>query len=410
MPSTSPPSLNPFRVLVRHRNFRIFWTGQTLSLIGTWMQQMATGWLALELSDSAFLVGLVASIGSLPILLFSFYGGVLADRHDKLRLVTIAQSLLLVEATLLWLLTWSGQMTVGWLLALAFFAGCVSSVEIPSRQSLIVELVGRDELHEAIALNSSGFNLARIVGPAVGAVVISTLGLAWCFGINALSYLTVLVSLLMIRLPRFRPPTHATAPWEGIRQLFVYMRTTPVIAALMRMVVVYSVLGVPYLTLMPVVARDVLHTEAGGYGLLLSCVGLGGLAGALFLAAAAPRVRRGRLLLISAYAHPVLLLCFAMARSEWLAGGILLFAGFTMIVNSALSNGLLQSIVPNEMRGRLMSAYSIVVVGLSQVVGAFVAGSVARLLGADWAIGLAAALMLVYALAVLARRREIRAL
>src|SRR5688500_16101009 len=201
MPSTSPPSLNPFRVLVRHRNFRIFWTGQTLSLIGTWMQQMAIGWLALELSDSAFLVGLVASIGSLPILLFSFHGGVLADRHDKLRIVTIAQTLLLVEASLLWLLTWTGGMTVGWLLALAAFAGCVSAVEIPARQALIVELVGRDELHEAIALNSSGFNLARIVGPAVGAVVISSLGLAWCFGVNALSYLTVLAGLFMLRLP-----------------------------------------------------------------------------------------------------------------------------------------------------------------------------------------------------------------
>ena len=410
MPSASLPSLNPFRVLVRHRNFRIFWTGQTLSLIGTWMQQMAIGWLALELSDSAFLVGLVASIGSLPILLLSFYGGVLADRHDKLRLVTIAQSLLLVEATLLWWFTWSGHMTVGWLLSLAFFAGCVSAVEIPARQSLIVELVGRDELHEAIALNSSGFNLARIVGPAVGAVVIAAFGLAWCFGLNALSYLTVLGGLFMIRLPRFTPVTHATAPWEGIRQLFSYVRTTPVIAIIMRMVVVYSVLGVPYLTLMPVVARDVLHTEAGGYGLLLSCVGLGGLAGALFLAAAASRVRRGRLLMLSAYVHPVLLVAFSLARSEWLAGAILLFAGFTMIVNSALSNGLLQSIVPNEMRGRLMSAYSFVVVGLSQVVGAFVAGSVARLLGAEWAIGLAATGMLIYAVMVIGRREEIRAL
>ena len=410
MSSAPPPSLNPFRVLVRHRNFRIFWTGQTLSLVGTWMQQMAIGWLALELSDSAFLVGLVASIGSLPILLFSFHGGVLADRHDKLRIVTIAQSLLLVEAVLLWLLTWSGGMTIAWLLVLAAFAGCVSAVEIPARQALIVELVGRDELHEAIALNSSGFNLARIVGPAVGAVVISSAGLAWCFAANALSYLTVLGGLLLMRLPPFHPVTHAAAPWEGIRQLFTYMRTTPVIATLMRMVVVYSVLGIPYLTLMPVVARDVLHTEAGGYGLLLSCVGLGGLAGALFLAAASHRVRRGRLLVLSAYAHPVLLLAFAAARSEWLAGAVLLLAGFTMIVNSALSNGLLQSIVPNEMRGRLMSAYSFVVVGLSQVVGAFMAGALARALGADWAIGLGAAGMLLYAIAVLGRRPELRSL
>ena len=410
MPTAPPTSLNPFRVLVRHRNFRLFWTGQTLSLIGTWMQSMAQGWLALELSDSAFLVGLVASVGSLPILLFSFYGGVLADRHDRLRIVTIAQTLLLVEAGLLWWFTWSGHITIGWLVALAFLAGCISSIEIPARQSLMVELVGREELHEAIALNSSGFNLARIVGPAVGAVVIASLGIAWCFGLNALSYLTVLVGLTMIRLPRARRVGSAPAPWEGIRQLFHYMRTTPEIAILMKTVVVYAILGIPYLTLMPVVARDVLRTAAGGYGALLACVGVGGLAGALFVASWARRVRRGRLLVLSAYLHPVALVAFALARSEMVAAAILLVAGFSMIVNNALTNGLLQTIVPNEMRGRLMAAYSFVVVGLSQVVGAFAAGAAARVVGADWAIGVAAAGMLAYAVLVLGRSGALRRL
>jgi MFS family permease len=162
-------SLNPFRVLLTHANFRRFWVGQTLSLIGTWMQSMALGWLALELSDSAFIVGLVASIGSLPILLFSLYAGVVVDRSDKLRLVTIAQTLLLLEAVLLWYLTWSGHINIPTLLVLALVGGAIASVEIPARQSLMIDLVGRDDLRDAIALNSSGFNLARIFGPAIAA-------------------------------------------------------------------------------------------------------------------------------------------------------------------------------------------------------------------------------------------------
>ena len=167
------------RVLVTHRNFRRFWVGQTLSLIGTWMQTMAQGWLALELSNSAFVVGLVAASGSLPILLFSLPAGVLVDRRDRLRLVKTAQTLLLVEAVVLWLLTLTGHISVGWIILLALAAGGIASVEIPARQSLMVDLVGREDLRDAIALNSSGFNLARIVGPAVGAVVITGPICAW---------------------------------------------------------------------------------------------------------------------------------------------------------------------------------------------------------------------------------------
>src|SRR5688572_6602920 len=186
---------NPFRVLLTHRNFRSFWIGQTLSLVGSWMQSMAIGWFALELSNSAFIVGVVVASGSLPILAFSLHAGVLVDRSDKLRLVKIAQTLLLLEAALLWWLTWTGHVNVGALIALSLFGGAVASVEIPARQALMIDLVGRDDLRDAIALNSSGFNLARIIGPATGAFVIANAGMAWCFAVNALSYLTVLVGL-----------------------------------------------------------------------------------------------------------------------------------------------------------------------------------------------------------------------
>src|SRR5439155_1686302 len=190
-------SLNPFQTLQRHRNFRLFWFGQTLSLIGTWMQSMAQGWLALELSNSAFLVGLVASASSFPVLVLSLNAGVLVDRTDKLRLVKITQTLLALQAATLWRFTWSSHITIGALLALATANGLITAFEVPARQSLVIELVGRDDLPGAIALNSSGFNLARVVGPSIGALVIAQLGISWCFGVNALSYVTVLVGLFL---------------------------------------------------------------------------------------------------------------------------------------------------------------------------------------------------------------------
>jgi MFS family permease len=397
-------SLNPFRVLLRHRNFRIFWIGQTLSLTGTWMQTMAQGWLALELSDNAFLVGLVASVGSLPILLFSFLAGVVADRVDRLRLVKCMQALMLCEAAALWALTVSGGITIGALLALAFANGVFAAFEIPARQSLIAELVGREDIHEAIALNSSGFNLARIIGPAIGAAVIAAFGLAWCFGLNALSYLAVLAGLFMMRVPPRQAVRTTVSPLEGIAEGFRYMWRTPSVRGLMGVVLVFSVFGTPYLTLLPVVARDRLGLGPGGYGVLLSAVGLGGLAGALFLAAVGPRLRRERLLVGASVAFAVLLIVFALVRSAALARPVLLATGFSMILNGALANGILQSIVPDELRGRLMAAYSFVVVGMAQVVGSFVGGAVARLVNPDWAIGGGAVIMLGYAAWAFGRR------
>jgi predicted MFS family arabinose efflux permease len=286
----------------------------------------------------------------------------------------------------------------------------VSAFEIPARQSLVIELVGHGDLPGAIALNSGGFNLARVVGPSIGAFIIGNLGLAWCFGVNAASYVAVLVGLYMIRLPDWMPPEHLASPLEGIRQGVRYMRDTPAISALMRMVTFYSVLGIPYLTLMPVVAREQLGLRASGYGLLLMCVGVGGLSGALVIAAIGDRVRPGRLLSISSFAFAALLVVFSLVRSPWMAYVLLLGIGFTMIMNNALSNSLLQHLVPNELRGRLMAAYSFVVVGLSQVIGSLVAGAVAHAVGVSWAIGGAAAILLMYGYWAFHRRPELKAL
>ena len=403
-------SLNPFRVLLTHRNFRNFWVGQTLSLIGTWMQSMAQGWLALELSNNAFIVGLVAAAGSLPILVFSLHAGVLIDRSNKLRLVTVAQSLLLLEATALWWLTWTGRMTVAGLVILALVGGAISSVEIPARQSMMIDLVGRDDLRDAIALNSSGFNLARIVGPAIGAAIIAKFGIAWCFAANALSFFTVLVGLSRITLPPWHPPKVLGPPLAEIRSGLAYIARDRTVRVLLELVTVYSVLGIPYISLMPVMARDQFGLGAGGYGIMLAVLGIGGLSGALVLAAAGRRSRRGLLLTGSSLGYGSLLVLLSLTRTAMLAYPVLLATGFLMIVTNATANGLLQSLVPDELRGRLMSIYSLIVVGLPQVIGSFAAGAVARIIGIQWAIGGAAVGMLLFGALAFRRFPELRRL
>jgi MFS family permease len=406
----SPTTLNPFRVVLRHRNFRLFLIGQTLSLIGTWMQTMAQGWLALELTNSAFLVGLVATVSSVPILLFTMPAGAIVDRSDKLRIVRIAQVAFLVEATALWLLTVTHLMTIGWLLGLAFIGGVIASIEIPARQAMMIDLVGRDDLPDAIALNSSGFNLARVVGPALAAAVIARLGIAWCFFLNATSFLAVLAGLFMLQLPPWVPVRQRTSPWQGVVQVIRYMRDTPDIRALMLMVTFYSIFNAPVLALMPVVAKEMFSLGAGGYGLLLSFLGVGGLCGALGLAAVGDRISRTRLLTVVSMLWPALLMTFSLTRVPWVGYGLLFAIGIVMILNGAIANGLLQGLVPDALRGRIMAAYGLVVVGLAQVVGAFTGGVVAHVVGVAGAIFATALLMAAYGVWAFLRRPELREL
>ena len=401
-------SINPLRALQVHRNFRLFWTGQTVSLIGTWMQQVGQGWLALELTNSAFMVGVVSAAGSLPVLLLSLYGGVVADRRRKLRIVIICQALLLVEAAALWWFTWTGRINVGWLLLLTTLGGVIAAFEIPARQAMIVELVSREDLVDAIALNSGGFNLARIVGPSIAAIVLAKFGLAWCFGINALSYFAVLGSLARIRLPAWTPVQHLVSPYEQLKQGLNYIRSSRAVSGLMGVIAVYSIFGFQYLTMMPVVARDVLHTGASGYGLLLTFVGIGALTGALSLAALGARIRRGRLFNATAYAFAGMTILFSLMRSVHLAAFVLLFLGLTMLINGALANGILQSVVPDELRGRVMATYVFVYVGFTPI-GSFIAGAMARFVGVQWAIFTGGVVMLAYSLWAFWKYPEIRA-
>src|SRR6266516_264562 len=383
--------INPFRTLQLHRNFRLFWTGQTVSLIGTWMQQVGQGWLALELTNSAFLVGVVAAAGSFPVLLLSLYGGVIADRHSKLRIVVICQALLLVEAAALWWFTWSGHINFQWLLTLTTLGGVISAFEIPARQSLIVELVSREDLVDAIALDSGGFNLALIIGPSIAAIVLAILG-----------------NLARIRLPPWATVQHLVSPYEALKQGLRYIRSSRSVAGLMGVIGVYSIFGFQYLSMMPVIARDVLHTGASGYGFLLTFVGIGALTGALSLAGLGGRIRRGRLFNATAYAFAGLTILFSLMRSIHLAAFVLLFLGLTMLVNGALANGILQSVVPDELRGRVMATYVFVYVGFTPI-GSFIAGAMARFVGVQWAIFSGGVVMLVYALWAFWKYPEIRA-
>ncbi len=401
-------SINPFRTLQVHRNFRLFWTGQTVSLIGTWMQQVGQGWLALELTNSAFMVGLVSAAGSFPVLLLSLYGGVVADRRSKLRIVVVCQALLLIEAVALWWFTWAGRINIAWLLALTTLGGVISAFEIPARQAMIVELVSKEDLVDAIALNSGGFNLARIVGPSIAAIILAKFGLAWCFGINALSYFAVLSSLARIKLPPWTPVQFLVSPAEQLKQGLRYIRSSRAVSGLMGVIAVYSIFGFQYLTMMPVVARDVLHTGASGYGLLLTFVGIGALTGALSLAGLGVRIRRGRLFNATAYAFAGLTILFSLMRTVHLAALVLLFLGLTMLINGALANGILQSVVPDELRGRVMATYVFVYVGFTPI-GSFIAGAMARFVGVQWAIFTGGLVMLAYSLWAFWKYPEIRA-
>ena len=368
-----------------HRNFRLFLFGQTVSLTGTWMQSIAQGWLVLQLTDSPFYVGLVSALGSVGVLVFTLYAGVVADRSDKRRVVTITQTLLMLQAFALAALVATGKVTVENVMALALFMGIVNAFDIPTRQSFLVEMVGKEDLMNAIALNSSMFNATRVFGPAVAGILIGSAGMVWCFLLNGVSYLAVIASLLAMRLtPHVPRPTQSSA-WQGFREVVTYLRSDRRVSTLVVLTGLFSVFGFPYLVMMPVFARDVLHTRAAGYGALTAAVGAGALLGALGIAVLSRRIPKGRTLVLGGTSFGLALVLFAASRSYTLSLFILALTGCAMITNNALTNTLLQTLVPDALRGRVMGFYSFVFVGLAPL-GALQAGVIAEHYGAPWAV------------------------
>jgi predicted MFS family arabinose efflux permease len=402
-------SFNPFRTLVVHRNFRLFWLGQTVSLVGTWMQQIATSWLALELSNDAFLVGLVSAAGTLPILLFSMPAGVYADRNRKLRLVLWAQAFFLVQAIALWWFTWSGHIAIGGLITLVLISGLLEAFEIPARQSLIVRLVNKEDLPNAIALSSGGFNLARILGPSLAALVIGSLGIAWCFGINAVSYFAVLIGISMVRLPpgTDEPVVTGHSTMHGIREAWHYIRNDRLTWVLIRTIGLFSVLGIPVLAMLSVMARDHLHLDASGYSALMMCFGVGALMGALLIAGNHGHVPRGVVLTTCSLALGAAIFVFGLSTSVVLSGAMLFVAGLAMMANNAMFNGMVQGRVPDALRARVMGLYVTVYIG-AHPIGSAIAGWFSRHYGVSATLATMGALLFVAAAWVFRKYPELR--
>lgn len=374
-----------------HRNFRLLFFGQIVSLTGTWMASVAQGWLVLQLTDSAFYVGLVSALASAGVLLFTLYAGVVADRVDKRRAVLLTQSLQMTQAFALAALAWSGHITVGAIMGLAAALGVVAAFDIPLRQSFIVELVGKDDLMSAIALNSSVFNATRVLGPAAAGLIMAaagggTRGPAVCFFLNGLSYLAVLNGLRRMRVAP-RAPVPAVSTWSSFREVLAYLRYDRRAAALVTLTAVVSLFGFPFLPLMPVFARDVLRLDAAGYGLLMAAVGSGAVLGALGVAALGLRLPRGRLQALAGTGFGLALAAFAASRSFGVALGLLGLTGCLMIMHNALTNTMLQTAVPDALRGRVMGFYSFMFIGMAPL-GALQAGFVAEHWGAPVAVAL----------------------
>jgi MFS family permease len=416
---------------LRHRNYRLWFCGQGLSLIGTWMQMMAQQVLVYRLTSSAAALGMVSFISVVPLLPLALWGGSVADRLPKRPVLLITQVVMLVQAFLLASLTWSGAVQIWHVYVLVFFLGAAQAVDMPTRQAFTVEMVeGKEDLTNAIALNAAIFNSARALGPALAGLTVAAAGEGMAFFINGLSFVAVIVGLLLMRnLPqpagRVRSARLAGHLTEGVR--FVFRQQT--ILVLISVVAVSAFLSMPYNTLMPAFADNVLAGSAqlavtslcGGphpllrcqspealpLGILLTMVGVGAVTGALLVASLPERARRGRLLTLGNLAFPLVLLLFAVSRSFVLSAGLLVLVGFSFVCQNALANTLLQVATPDEVRGRVMSLYSLTFQGMMRL-GGLQAGFLADRIGVALAVGLGAAVSLVYGLFVALRYPKVR--
>jgi len=389
--------INTFSAL-KHRNFRLFFIGQAVSLIGTWMHSLAQGWLVLKLTDSAFYLSLVQAMGSLPILFLSLIGGVVADRVAKRRLLIVTQTVSMVLAFVLAILVSLEMVRVWHVLAIATLLGVVNTFDVPGRQSFIIEMVGKEDLMNGIALNSAVFNGARIIGPAIGGLMISVVGLGPLFYINAASYIAIIIGLMMMRVEE-PPVRRAPRPMLGeLKEGLSYVRRAPNVSAFILMVAVTSLFAIPYIALAPVFARDVLGIGASGLGMLMGSAGTGALAGALTLATRGKVKRQGLVAFLSATAAAGALLAFSFSRYTPLSCALLVVVGWGMITQLATVNTLIQTDVPDELRGRVMSLYTLVLLGFIPV-GNVIVGTMAHYIGTPHAVAVGAVVCLVsYAL------------
>ncbi|HYA95100.1 MAG TPA: MFS transporter [Terriglobales bacterium] len=383
--SAEPAALSPSRVphglrALRHRNFQLFFGGQLISLIGTWMQNVAQSWLVYRLTGSSFLLGAVGFAGQIPVFLMAPLGGIVADRKNRHRVVIATQTASMLLAFILAALTLAKHVHVWHIIVLAALLGVVNAFDIPARQSFIVDMVGKEDLINAIALNSSMFNGARVVGPAVAGVLVAKIGEGWCFFGNAVSYIAVIIGLLMMSVT-WQIGKPSGSPLESVVEGFQYVRSTQPIRLLLLLLGLVSLVGMPYAVLMPIFADRILHRGADGLGLLMGATGVGALIGALSLAFKRGLKGLGSWVLLSSAGFGTSLILFGISRHFWPSVVLLVPVGYCMMVQMASSNTLIQSIVPDRLRGRVMSVYSMMFMGMAPI-GALGAGVVAARLGA----------------------------
>jgi len=370
---------------LRYRNFRLFFFGQLVSLIGTWMQNTAQGWLVYDLTGSKALLGVVSAVGSLPMLLLSVWGGSLADRHSKRTVVIYTQTSLMLFAFVFAALVFSGHIKPWHILALAALSGAAMAFDMPARQAFMVEMTSREHLMNAVSLNSSIVNGARVVGPAVAGILMARLGIAMCFLVNGLSFIAVIAGLLMMRLPPFvRPAAPASTSrhvLEGFKYVWAHRRVR-------RLLVLFGIVGIfgwSYSVLLPAYARDLMHVEAGGYSALLSANGLGALLGALTVATFGSRVRPRLLIFGGLWLFSAMLVLLAIFRSYWLVLACLVIGGWGLLLYFATTNTLIQTNVSDKMRGRVMGIWALVFGGMMPLGGLY-SGFVSSAAGVPWAI------------------------
>lgn len=394
---------------LRHRNFRLFFGGQSISLIGTWMTRIATAWLVYRLTKSALLLGTVSFVGQIPTFLLAPFAGVLVDRLNRRTVLLWTQSLAMVQSLALAGLTLAHVITIHEILALSAFQGLINAFDMPGRQAFMSQMVeGREDLSNAIAINSSMVNLARLLGPSLAGIVIAATSEGWCFLIDGASYIAVIASLAMMRVHVERVKREAASMVEQLREGWEYVSSFIPVRAILLLFALVSLMGMPYVVLMPIFAAKVLHGGAHTLGFLMGAAGVGALISALSLVVRKSVRGLLKMLPISAAAFGVGLVCFGFSDVTWLSLLLMVVVGFGMMQGLTASNTIIQTLVPEEKRGRVMSYYTAAFVGMAPW-GSLLAGGLAHWIGAPRTVMLTGSCCIVGAALFTARMQRIRA-
>ena len=394
---------------LRHRNYRLFFFGQLVSLIGTWMQNVAQAWLVYELTNSPFKLGVVSFCSGVPVLLFSLWAGVVADRVPKRRLLVVTQTVMMTLAFILAADMFLGTIQWWHIAIMAFLLGTANAFDGPTRHAFVVEMVGRNELMNAIALNSAMFNTARIVGPALAGIILAAVGAAWCFVLNGVSFLAVIAGLVLMDVKPYVGAIPTESPLKQMREGLSYIWHHPTVRPLITLVAVSNMFALGYMALLPAFAQDVLHAGKVGYGFMSTAIGVGALAGALVIASLGNYQRKGLILTAGNLLFPVMVIALSLSKSFHLTMGCLVVAGFGFMAQNATANTLVQTTVPDTLRGRVMSVYMMVFLGFFPI-GSLIAGAMAERFGVPVGAAFGGIVALAYGIYLAWRAPEIRAL